>query len=182
MSNSRRGLSVRTAELGMLILVLSASVPAQSSEAIIGATFGPVSVNKATVGDIWTSTWAADGTIYALQDDSMLPDGSTANVAVNRLEGDDPLKLTYGVVNPMKEYGTAGQEFGSEGNLERSGIISVDRPVPEHQQGALFVVGRSDAPDRDSRCKHHQVDGWGQDMDEDRRGKPKASHVSRQAI
>jgi Domain of unknown function (DUF4185) len=130
MSNTRRVLSVRGAEFGMLMLTLSAWVSAFGSEPITGVSFGPPSAIKGTVGDIWTPTWAADGAIYSVQDDAMLPDGSTANLAVNRLDGDDPRNLSYTLVNRMREYGKGNQPFGVEGGTWKgAGIISVDNTL-----------------------------------------------------
>jgi len=139
MSNSTRIWSLRSAELGILLLMLSVQVPALSSEPITGVRFGPMSAIKGTVGDIWTPTWAADGAIYAVQDDSTFPDGSTANLAVSRLDGDDPRKLSYTPVNKMSEYGEGGQSFGIEGGTwKAAGIISIDNTLYLSLNRVLF--------------------------------------------
>src|SRR5690242_12922432 len=88
----------------ILLLVLLFPMAAFCSEPITGATFGPVSVNKATMGDIWSSTWAADDSIYSIQDDSLFSDGTMASLAVSRLDGNDPQNLSYAVIDKMTEY------------------------------------------------------------------------------
>jgi hypothetical protein len=141
MRNTRRVLSGWRAECGMVILALSAWVPALSSEPITGASFGSLSAIKGTEGDIWTPTWAADGEIYAVQDDSTLPDGSTVNLAVSRLVGDDPRQLSYALINDMKEYGKGNQSFGVEGGTWKgAGIISLDNTLYLSINRVLFTA------------------------------------------
>jgi hypothetical protein len=126
-------------DFGSLLLIAYLRMPAFGSEPIIGATFGPISVNEATVGDIWSSTWAGNGAIYAVQDDSMFPDGSTANLAISRLDGDDPQHLTYTLINKMQEYGKAGAAFGIEkGTWKAAGIISADNALYVSVNRVLF--------------------------------------------
>lgn len=55
-------------------------------------------------GDTWTSTWAGDGELYALADDTLGIAGSCrSNVAIFRLRGVPP-GYAVEMVNPMTEY------------------------------------------------------------------------------
>ena len=125
-----RLIAQRMRVLAAFVLFLGMSGYLFGSEPIIGASFGPESGNKSTYGDLWPPTWADDGSIYSVQCDSNLPDGSTANLALNRLDGDDPLNLTYTLINNMQEYGKRGEAFGfPKGTWKAAGIISIDDTI-----------------------------------------------------
>ncbi len=84
-------------------------------------------------GDTWVSAWAKNGAVYTPSDDT---DGfrriGSGNLAFNRIDGEDPLKLSGVTINPMEDYG-AGAEEGADGcTWKSSGCYAVD--------GALYWV------------------------------------------
>ena len=67
-------------------------------------------------GDVWTCTWADDGHLYSMSDDTTGINGacnipgmaySGSNLAVHRIEGNPPNHQAT-TINVMSEYGTAG--------------------------------------------------------------------------
>lgn len=79
-------------------------------------------------GDLWATTWASDGNVYAAVDDTRGIDGScSSNLAIYRLEGDDePAHAHPVLVNPMSEYGEVA-EVGPDGaHWKASSLICVD--------------------------------------------------------
>jgi hypothetical protein len=78
-------------------------------------------------GDTWVSAWAKNGAVYTPSNDT---DGfrriGSGNLAFNRIDGEDPLKLSGVTINPMGEYG-GGAEEGPDGcTWKSSGCYSVD--------------------------------------------------------
>jgi hypothetical protein len=84
-------------------------------------------------GDTWIAAWADDDHLYSPSDDTAgFAKACNANVAFNRIEGDDPLHLTGTTINVMKEYG-GGSERGPDGCTWKSmGCIWID--------GALYLA------------------------------------------
>lgn len=78
------------------------------------------------LGDTWAPAWTADGSLYSPSDDTYGFQNAiyglkrSANVAFNRLRGDDPLALSGETVNWMAEYGRVNQE-GPDGCSWKSG-------------------------------------------------------------
>ena len=57
-------------------------------------------------GDTWVAAWASDGNLYSPSDDtSGFHKATSANVAFNRIDGDDPPHLSGVTVNSLEEYG-----------------------------------------------------------------------------
>lgn len=84
-------------------------------------------------GDTWVAAWAADGNLYTPSDDtSGFHNAGSANVAFNRIGGDDPLHLSGVTVNPMTEYGKGGQRGPDGCTWKSSGCTFID--------GALYLV------------------------------------------
>jgi len=78
-------------------------------------------------GDTWVSAWAKNGAVYTPSDDT---DGfkriGSGNLAFNRIDGEDPLKLSGVTINPMGDYG-GGAEEGADGcTWKSSGCYAVD--------------------------------------------------------
>jgi len=84
-------------------------------------------------GDTWVAAWASDGNLYSPSDDtSGFHKGANANVAFNRISGDDPLHLSGVTVNPMLEYGKGSQRGPDKCTWKSSGCTFID--------GALYLV------------------------------------------
>ena len=87
------------------------------SEPLRGAVMGST-VNydqfkgyRLCAGDVRVNTWADDGELYSLSDDTDVP-GGNANFATNKLSGDDPRRLTRTVTSAMTDYGPACRTAG----------------------------------------------------------------------
>ena len=78
-------------------------------------------------GDTWVSAWAKSGAVYSPSDDT---DGfrrmGSGNLALNRIDGDDPLKLSGVTINPMGDYGAGGEEAADGCTWKSSGCYAVD--------------------------------------------------------
>ena len=78
-------------------------------------------------GDTWINAWAGDGNIYSVADDtSGFDNACDSNLAFNRLEGDDPYNLKCTTINPMNEYGMAGELWGDGCCWKADGMTCVD--------------------------------------------------------
>lgn len=102
-------------------------------------------------GDTWSTTWADDGHIYAVADDGTGIDNSNnSNLAIFRIEG-DPVEKKIALVNPMEEYGRAGQHediYSWKGN----GIVSIE--------GVLYLgVSQHSAAGQYADCVQRTYDG-----------------------
>ncbi len=100
-------------------------------------------------GDTWVATWASDGNLYSPSDDTGgFHKAANANVAFNRIMGDDPLHLSGVTVNPMTEYGKLA-ELGPDGcNWKSSGCTFID--------GVLYLVVARHHYGEDSGDPHHR--------------------------
>ena len=66
-------------------------------------------------GDTWVAAWADDDNLYSPSNDTRgFRMAASANIAFNRLSGNDPLNLSGVTLNPMVEYGK-GSEEGPDG-------------------------------------------------------------------
>jgi hypothetical protein len=83
----------------------------------------PVADNS---GDTWVAALADDGNLYSPSDDTNgFHSAGNANIAFNRIEGTDPLKLGGTTVNTMADYGK-GSEEGEDGcTWKSSGCSSI---------------------------------------------------------
>jgi hypothetical protein len=112
--------------LGLLSLDLV--TPKGPEIRITSATIGePVRIEPEGNGDVWTTTWADDGDLYSVADDTHgFGHECNSNLAVFRLQGDDPTTVRGEVVNCMREYGAA-TELGEDGACwKANGLICVD--------------------------------------------------------
>jgi hypothetical protein len=78
-------------------------------------------------GDTWIAAWADDDNLYTPSDDTKgFHNAASANIAFNKLTGNDPLKLSGTTVNPMRDYGK-DTERGPDGCTWKStGCTFVD--------------------------------------------------------
>ncbi len=78
-------------------------------------------------GDTWVSAWAKNGAVYTPSDDT---DGfrkiGPGNLAFNRIDGEDPLKLSGVTINPMGDYGAGAEELSDGCTWKSSGCYAVD--------------------------------------------------------
>jgi hypothetical protein len=78
-------------------------------------------------GDTWVAAWAKDGSLYSPSDDSEgFHRAGSANIVFNRIDGEDPLKLSGITVNPMKHYGKLGERGPDHCTWKSSGCYFVD--------------------------------------------------------
>jgi len=76
-------------------------------------------------GDTWSVTWADDGHVYAVADDTSGLKGSiNSNLAIFCFEGRPPKHILH-LVNPMSEYGGTGQVDRGD-SWKGAGLVSVD--------------------------------------------------------
>jgi hypothetical protein len=123
-----------------LLAIATAAGARRQAEDIIGADFGPAFNYENMRGDTWISTWADDGQTYTISDDCDAGPGLTANFAISRLDGPDPMHLVRVVVNPMQDYGKQSQLFGPDQRCWKADSITcVD--------GVLYLaISRHDYP------------------------------------
>jgi hypothetical protein len=78
-------------------------------------------------GDTWVATWADDDNLYSPSDDTYgFRKATDANIAFNRLSGNNPLKLSGETVNPMVEYGKSTVEGPDGCTWKSSGCICLE--------------------------------------------------------
>lgn len=98
-------------------------------------------------GDVWSCTWADDGTVYTASDDTHgIGEACDSNLAIHRIAGAPPAQ-TVATVNPMADYGHLGQRDGQD-TWKANGLASID--------GALYLSvsqhsGANDYPDNIQR-------------------------------
>ena len=107
--------------------IASASAPAGAGSPIRTVRAGSPVPLVDNSGDTWVAAWADDGNLYSPSDDT---DGfhksGSANIAFNRIDGSDPLKLSGITVNSMPDYGK-GSARGPDGcTWKSSGCASID--------------------------------------------------------
>lgn len=92
------------------------TIPCPKSDAIQGIRWLGSPLHYNNNGDVWTCTWADDGHLYSVADDT-----AGWNLSVYRVEGVPP-KHAVTRVNEMKDYQKAGQNGWWKG----AGLVSVD--------------------------------------------------------
>ncbi len=97
------------------------------SRPITGVKVGAPMRLADNAGDTWVAAWAGDDNLYSPSNDTKgFHNACDANIAFNRLEGSDPLRLAGTTVNPMTEYG-AGVFEGPDGCTWKStGCMWID--------------------------------------------------------
>jgi hypothetical protein len=92
----------------------------------------PISVLD-NAGDTWVTAWGKDGSLYSPSNDTYgFHRAGDSNVAVNRIIGDDPLRLTGETVNLLSDYGKSTQTLADGCTWKSGGCISID--------GVLYLV------------------------------------------
>lgn len=91
-------------------------------------------------GDTWAPTSASDGNLYSPSDDTYgFRHATDSNIAFNRLEGADPMRLKGTTVNPMLDYGRSAREDADGCTWKSSGCTFLDGAfywvVARHEYG-----------------------------------------------
>lgn len=80
-----------------------------------------------SVGDEWAPTWGRDDVLYTGNDDgSSFGPGKNNNLAFGKLEGSSPYNLKGTTINPMNEYGFAGELKADSASWKTMNSYSVD--------------------------------------------------------
>ena len=112
------------ATVSVNLLSRHATATAVEIRSIVVGQPTPLADNR---GDTWVSAWARDGAIYTPSDDT---EGfrriGSCNLAFNRVDGEEPLKLSGVTINPMGDYGAGGQEGTDLCTWKSSGCYAVD--------------------------------------------------------
>lgn len=96
---------------------------------IRGARLSDPICYRKSFGDVWATTWAADGDLYVVSDDTRGfddacgPQGS--NLAISRISGQAP-NLHGETINTMREYGHHGQFLDDDGMWKANGLTCID--------------------------------------------------------
>lgn len=78
-------------------------------------------------GDTWAPTWADNGRLYSPSNDTTgFHSAPKANIAFNRIDGDDPLHLGGKTVNPMQQYGKESERGPDGCTWKSSGCACID--------------------------------------------------------
>jgi hypothetical protein len=78
-------------------------------------------------GDTWAPTWAGNGYLYSPSNDSSgFHSAPKANIAFNRIDGNDPRHLGGKTINPMLPYGKEGKRGPDGCTWKSSGCACID--------------------------------------------------------
>ena len=95
---------------------------------VVNATLGEAIRYPGSHGDLWTATWAGDGELYAVSDDTTgINKQANSNLALNRFSGRVPPDIRGVTVNPMKQFGRWGELRKEDGAMWKAcGLASID--------------------------------------------------------
>ncbi|MEJ0105548.1 MAG: hypothetical protein WDO19_24610 [Bacteroidota bacterium] len=112
----------------LFILTLTCSLSAQKSKPIVDIRFDSNYLQIAnSVGDEWAPAWGKDGNLYSGNDDGSNFGGTkNNNLAFGKLEGDNPYQLKGILINPMHEYGFAGERAADSASWKTMNSYSVN--------------------------------------------------------
>jgi hypothetical protein len=100
---------------------------AEKKKRIVKAQIGNAILLPNNGGDVWTTTWADDDNLYSASDDTGGFDNACdSNLAVNRISGGPPPNVVGVTVNPMKQFGKAGELKEDGASWKASGLICVN--------------------------------------------------------
>lgn len=120
----------RLSGLLMILFCLAAQTAtlAQKPRAIVDIRFDSNYLQIAnSVGDEWAPTWGKDGQLYSGNDDGSNFGGArNNNLAFGKLEGNDPYNLKGVLINPMNEYGYAGEKGPDSASWKTMNTYSVN--------------------------------------------------------
>ena len=103
-----------------------------------------------SVGDEWAPTWGKDGHLYSGNDDGSSFGGKNNNLAFGKLEGNDPYQLKGITINPMNEYGFAGEKGPDKASWKTMNSYSVN--------GVLYMfVTRCLYPEQSGDTKNRHI-------------------------
>ena len=78
-------------------------------------------------GDTWAPAWAGNGHLYSPSNDTTgFHSAPKANIAFNRIEGNNPLHLSGKTINPMATYGKEGERGPDGCTWKSSGCACID--------------------------------------------------------
>lgn len=99
----------------------------QNKPPISARVSGPEYQYMNSHGDTWYTTWAGDNELYSVADDCFGFDEScNSNLAVHRLTGDNPYKLSGMTINPMSEYGRMCEVWEDGAVWKATGLTCID--------------------------------------------------------
>jgi hypothetical protein len=105
--------------------VLSSSSPTQGR--LLRAKLGKAIRHPNCTGDVWTTTWADDGNLYSVTDDTAGFDHAcNSNLALQKIAGGPPPHVHGVTVNPMSPFGKAGSLKEDGASWKASGLTCVD--------------------------------------------------------
>lgn len=102
-----------------------------------------------SVGDEWAPTWGRDDVLYTGNDDGASFGGSANNnMAFGKLEGNDPYQLKGTTINPLAEYGYAGQLGPDSASWKTMNSYSVDGNIYMFVTRCLYPEKSGDTSNR----------------------------------
>lgn len=77
-------------------------------------------------GDVWSTTWADDGALYSVADDSTgFAEACSSNLAIHRISGDTPTDLRGETFNCMSAFGTLSQLGLDHASWKANGLACI---------------------------------------------------------
>jgi hypothetical protein len=112
----------------LFVFILQSTMTAQKTNAIADIRFDSNYLQIAnSVGDEWAPTWGKDGHLYSGNDDGSNFGGlKNNNLAFGKLEGNNPYQLKGISINPMNEYGFAGEKAADSASWKTMNSYSVN--------------------------------------------------------
>lgn len=78
-------------------------------------------------GDVWTTTWADDGNLYSVSDDTYgFGNICNSNLAIHRMTGDTPPDLHGETINCMRAYGADAERGADRASWKANGLACID--------------------------------------------------------
>ena len=136
-------------------LPIFGQAPAGDALPIVTARLGEPVPYRDSHGDVWTATWAEDGELYVVSDDTEgFGKACKSNLAFHRLTGAMPPDLHGTTINPMAEYGKSAELSPKDGaSWKASGLASID--------GVIYMgVSRHRYPDERLAYAHFIQETW----------------------
>jgi hypothetical protein len=95
---------------------------------IVEAHLDPgIPITGKNTGDVWSTTWGGDGALYSVSDDTTgFDQACNSNLAIHRLEGKTPQRLTGTTVNAMSEFGANAQLGVDRASWKANGMTCID--------------------------------------------------------
>lgn len=112
----------------LFVVAIQTNTLAQKTKPIVDIRFDSNYLQISnSVGDEWAPTWGKDGHLYTGNDDGSNFGGpKNNNLAFGKLEGNDPYQLKGVTINPMNEYGFAGEKGPDSASWKTMNSYSVN--------------------------------------------------------